>query len=92
MAELALGILMGSLVIGYSAIKARPVSQRTMVTSVAWRMCLLIGASLLTAHFLLSAQYSVWLVSYAVVALLLAVLVAVLRINAGERTPVELSA
>ncbi|HSB89213.1 MAG TPA: hypothetical protein VLD63_04200 [Anaerolineales bacterium] len=92
MAELGVGILMGTLVIGTSAIQARPGSLRSVLASVAWRVCLLIGAGLLTAHFLLSAQYSVWLVSYAVVALVLAVLVAVLRVPAGEPTPVELSA
>jgi hypothetical protein len=90
MAELGLGILAGSLVIGYSALKAQPESARDVPASVAWRVCILIGAGLLTAHFLLSAQYSIWLVSYAVVASVFVVLVAVLRIPAGPRTPTAL--
>jgi hypothetical protein len=90
MAELGLGILAGSLVIGYSALKAQPESARGVLASVAWRVCILIGAGLLTAHFLLSAQYSIWLVSYGVVAFVLAALVAALRIPAGGRRPAGL--
>jgi hypothetical protein len=91
MAELGLGILAGSLVIGYSALCARPGSRRGAVTSVAWRVCVLIGAGLLTARLLLSAQYSYWFLSYAVVAAVLAVLMVALRIPAGDRTPAGLS-
>jgi len=91
MAELGLGILMGTLVIGSSAIKARPGSPRGVLTSVAGRVCALIGAGLLTAHLLLSAQYSIWLVSYAAVAVVLAALVAALRIPAREGMPVGVS-
>jgi len=91
MAELGLGTLMGTLVIGHSAIQARPGTRRSVLTSVAWRVCVLIGAGLLTAHSLLSAQYSIWLVSYAAVAVVLAALVAALRIPAREGMPVGVS-
>jgi hypothetical protein len=91
LAELGLGFLAGSLVIGYSAIQARARSRSGMLISVAWRVCLLIGAGLLTARFLLSAQYSIWFVSYAALAFVLTVLVAALRSPAGERMPAGLS-
>jgi hypothetical protein len=91
LAELGLGVLAGSLVIGYSAIPARARFRSGTLISVAWRVCLLIAAGLLTARLLLSAQYSYWFLSYAVVAAVLAVLVAALRIPAGERTPAGLS-
>jgi hypothetical protein len=91
MVELGLAVLMGALVIAHSAHRARPGQREGLLTSTAWRLCILIGASLLVAHFFLSAQYSVWLFSYAAAAAVLAVLVAVLRIPAGERTPVGLS-
>jgi hypothetical protein len=89
MVELGLGILAGSLVIGYSAIQTRAGSRSGTLISAAWRVCVLIGASLLTARLLLSAQYSYWFLSYAVVAAVIAVLVAALRISAGQRTPAE---
>jgi hypothetical protein len=92
MAELGLGLLMGTLVIGTSAIQARPGDRKSVLAGVAWRVCVLIVAGLLTARFLLSAQYSIWLVSYATLAIVLAVLMGALRIPAGERTPGELSA
>jgi hypothetical protein len=91
LAELGLGVLAGSLVIGYSAIPARARFRSGTLISVAWRVCLLVAAGLLTARLLLSAQYSCWFLSYAVVAAVLAVLVAALRIPAGKRTPAGLS-
>ena len=91
LAELGLGVLAGSLVIGYSAIQERARSRSGMLISVAWRVCILIAAGLLTAHSLLSAQYSIWLVSYAALAFVLAALVAALRIPAREGMPVGMS-
>ena len=85
--ELGLCVLAGALVIGHSALSARPEPRRGAAISVAWRVCILIGASLLTARLLLSAQYSYWFVSYAVVAVVIAILVAALRMPAGQHTP-----
>jgi hypothetical protein len=89
--ELGLGVLAGSLVIGYSAVKARPESPGGVMASAAWRVCILIGAGLLTARLLFSAQHSYWFLSYAVFAAVIAILVAALRIPAGQRTPAGLS-
>jgi hypothetical protein len=91
LAELGLGVLAGSLVIGYSVVKARPQSSGGAMASVAWRVCILIGGSLLTAHLLLSAQHSYWYLSYAVVTAVIAVLVVALRVPAGKRTPAGLT-
>lgn len=91
MAELGLGILMGTLVIGYSAVRSQTQTPSGVLTSVAWRVCILIGASLLAYHLVFSAQYSVWLFSYAAVAVVLAALVAALRVPAREGTPVGAS-
>lgn len=91
LAELGLGVLAGSLVIGYSAIQARARSRSGMLISVAWRVCLLIAAGLLTTRFLLSAQYSFWWLSYATLAAVIAALVTALRIPAREGMPVGAS-
>ncbi|HET7012044.1 MAG TPA: hypothetical protein VFI11_14810 [Anaerolineales bacterium] len=86
MAELGLGILMGTLVIGASAIQDRQGALSSVLASVAWRVCVLIIGGLLAARFLLSAQYSIWLVSYVALAAILAVLVAALRTFLGVST------
>lgn len=91
MAELGLGVLAGSLVIGYSALSARPEFRRGALTGMAWRLCILIIVTLLAAHFVLSAQVNVWPVSYAAVALVLTVVVTALQIPTRERTPAGLS-
>jgi hypothetical protein len=90
MAELGLGVLAGSLVIAYSALRTRPGSRRGALTGLVWRLCILITVSLLAAYFVLSAQVNVWPVSYAAVALILTVAVVALRMPSGQRTSTAL--
>lgn len=87
LAELGLGVLAGSLVIGHSALSARSGSTRGALAGLVWRLCVLLGVSLLTARLLLSAQRSIWPVSYAVVALVLTVMVAALRTPLRRQPP-----
>jgi hypothetical protein len=91
MAELALGVTTGSLMIGYSALTAHPESRKAALAAMGWRHCILLAVSLLAAHIVLSAQVSVWLVSYAAVAFLLTVVVMALQVPTGKRTLAELS-
>ncbi len=91
MGEVGLAGLMGSLAIGYSLQGSRSASGGSAWTGIAWRVGILVAACLLAARLVLTAQYSSWPLSYAAVAIGLAVLVAVLRVPVRDEVPVGAS-